>query len=115
MYSLPALPERVDPDGWLTRLHQQTYLRRVGRDGCVNVDLAPYYIDPRLAGGQVLLQVDAKAAQFIVWHADRVIKKVPIKGLVGQEMTIDDYLKYIRAEALACINPRFGNSRRASR
>jgi len=99
--TLPALPERVDPDRWLTILNHQAYLRRVGRDGCVNVDLATYYIDPRMAGCQVLLQVDAKDAQFVVWHADQVIKKLLIKGLVGQEMTIDDYLKYIRAEALA--------------
>jgi hypothetical protein len=65
------------------------------------LDLATYYIDPRRAGCQVLLQVDAKGAQFIIWHADQVVKKLPIKGLVGQEMAIEDYLKYIRAEALA--------------
>ena len=82
-------------------LDHQAYLRRVGRDGCVNVDLETYYIGPRLAGCQVLLQVEAKGAQFAVWHADQVIKMLPIKGLVGQEMAIDDYLKHIRAEALA--------------
>jgi Integrase core domain len=32
--SLPALPEWVDPDRWLTILNHQAYLRRVGRDGC---------------------------------------------------------------------------------
>ena len=31
----------------------------------------------------------------------RRVKKLPIKGLVGQEMAIEDYLNYIRAEALA--------------
>jgi hypothetical protein len=65
------------------------------------LDLEAYYIHPQLAGGQILLQVEAKDAQFVVWHADQVIKKLPIKGLVRQEMAIDDYLKYIRAEALA--------------
>lgn len=49
----------------------------------------------------MLLQVSAKEAQFVVWHADRVIKTLPIKGLLGQEMVIDDYLKCMRAEALA--------------
>ena len=49
----------------------------------------------------MLLQLQAQGAQFVVWHADQVIKMLSIKGLVGQEMTIDDYLKYIRAEALA--------------
>jgi hypothetical protein len=99
--SLPPLPERVDPDRWLATLDHQMFLRRVGRDGCVNLDLQAYYIHPRWAGCQILLQVDAQNAQFVVWHADQVIKTLPIKGLLGQEMVIDDYLKYIRAEALA--------------
>jgi hypothetical protein len=99
--SLPPLPERVDPDRWLATLDHQMFLRRVGRDGCVNLDLQAYYIHPRWAGCQILLQVDAQNAQFMVWHADQVIKTLPIKGLLGQEMVIDDYLKYIRAEALA--------------
>jgi hypothetical protein len=99
--TLPALPERVDPDCWLTTLDRHTYLRRVGRDGCVNIDLETYSIHPRLAGCQVLLEVEAKGAQFVVWHADQVSKTLPIKGLMRQEMAIDDYLKYIRTEALA--------------
>jgi hypothetical protein len=37
---LPALPERVNPDAWLGSLDQKRYLRHVGRDGCVDVDLA---------------------------------------------------------------------------
>ncbi len=65
------------------------------------LDLEPYYSHPRRAGCQVLLQVEVKGAQFVVWQADRVIKTLSIKGLLRQEMTIDDYLKYIRAEALA--------------
>ena len=44
--TLPALPERVDPDAWLTPLDRKMYLRHVGRDGCVDVDLATYYIGP---------------------------------------------------------------------
>ena len=32
--TLPALPERVDPDRWLAIFDHQAYLRRVGRDGC---------------------------------------------------------------------------------
>jgi hypothetical protein len=44
--TLPALPGRVDPDSWLAPLDQKMYLRHVGRDGCVDVDLATYYIGP---------------------------------------------------------------------
>jgi len=99
--TLPALPERVDPDAWLARLDQKVYLRHVGRDGCVDVDLATYYLGPQMAGRAVLLQVEAQSRQFAVWHQDQIVKLLPIKGLVGQEMALDDYLQSIKQEALA--------------
>ena len=77
------------------------YLRHVGRDGCVNVDLTPYYVGPQMAGRTVLLQVVAESRQFAVWSQDQIVKLLPIKGLIGQEMTLDDYLQYIKQEALA--------------
>jgi hypothetical protein len=87
------------------------YLRHVGRDGCVDVDLATYYIGPQMAGRTVLLQVVAQSRQFAVWHQDQVVKRLPIKGLVGQEMILDDYLKSILQEALA--SPRRSSARRS--
>lgn len=42
----PALSQRVDPDACLTTLDQKMYLRHVGRDGCVDVDLQTYDIGP---------------------------------------------------------------------
>jgi transposase InsO family protein len=99
--TLPALPERIDPDAWLATLDQKMYLRHVGRDGCVDIDLATYYIGPQLAGRAVLLQVIAENRQFAVWHQDQIVKLLPIKGLVGSEMALDEYVKYIQQEALA--------------
>jgi len=101
---------RVDPDAWLATLDQKMYLRHVGRDGCVDVDLATYYIGPQMAGCTVLLQVEAQSRQFAVWHQDQVVKLLPIKGLLGQEMALDDYLQYILQEALAA--PRRSSARR---
>jgi hypothetical protein len=106
---LPALPERVDPDAWLTSLNRKMYLRHVGRDGCVELDLATYYIGPQLAGCTVLFQVIAENRQFAVWHQDQVVKLLPLKGLVGQEMVLSDYLKSIQQEALAA--PRRSSAR----
>ena len=100
---LPALPARVDPDAWLAPLDQKMYLRHVGRDGCVDVDLATYYIGPPMAGRAVLLQVVAQDRQFAVWHQDQIVKRLPIKGLVGQEMALEEYLQYIQQEALAAL------------
>ena len=85
------------------------YLRHVGRDGCVDVDLTTYYIGPQLAGRSVLLQVRAESRQFAVWSQDQIVKLLPIKGLVGQEMTLDDYLQYTKQEALAA--PRRSSAR----
>jgi transposase InsO family protein len=99
--TLPALPERVDPDAWLASLDQKMYLRHVGRDGCVDVDLATYYLGPQLAGRSVLLQVKAEQHAFAVWSQDQIVKLLPIKGLVGQQMTLQDYLQHIKQEALA--------------
>ena len=107
--TLPALPERVDPDAWLATLDQKMYLRHVGRDGCVDIDLATYYIGPQMAGRAVLLQVIAENRQFAVWHQDQVVKLLPIKGLVGSEMALDEYVKYIQQEALAA--PRRSSAR----
>jgi len=87
------------------------YLRHVGRDGCVELDLATYYIGPQLAGCMVLFQVIAENRQFAVWHQDQVVKLLSIKGLVGQEMALSDYLKYIQQEALAA--PRRSSARRS--
>jgi hypothetical protein len=68
---------RVDPHAWLTPLDQKMYLRHVGRDGCVDVDLATYYIGPQVAGRTVLLQIVAQSRQFAVWHQHQVVKLLP--------------------------------------
>jgi hypothetical protein len=109
--TLPALPQRVDPDGWLTSLNGKRYLRHVGRDGCVDLDLATYYVGPPLAGRTVLLQVLAEHRQLAVWHQDQVVKRLALKGLVGQEMVLSDYLKSIQQEALAA--PRRSSAQRS--
>jgi hypothetical protein len=46
-------------------------------------------------------RVDAAGKHFVVWHEDQMIKTLPIKGLIGEEMAIDDFLKHMQQEALA--------------
>jgi Integrase core domain len=74
--TLPALPERVNPDAWLATLNQKMYPRHVGRDPRVELDLATYYIGPQMAGRAVLLQVIAENRQFAVWHQEKA-RQVP--------------------------------------
>jgi hypothetical protein len=54
-----------------------------------------------MAGRTVLLQVRAEHHQFAVWYRDQIVKLLPVKGLMGQQMLLDDYLQYTKQEALA--------------
>jgi transposase InsO family protein len=98
---LPALPQTVDPDAWLTAIDGQMFVRKVGHDGCVTVDLAPYYISQQVVGQYMALQVQAAERIFVVWHGSTLLKTVPIKHLYGQPMLPEDYLSLIVQEALA--------------
>jgi Integrase core domain len=51
---LPVLPDQIDPDRWLESIHGQAFPRRIGSDGCVDVDDEPYYIKQALAKHQVV-------------------------------------------------------------
>jgi hypothetical protein len=55
----------------------------------------------------VLLQVIAESRQFAVWHEDHIVKRLPIKGLVGQDMALNESLQYIQQEALAAPRRSF--------
>jgi hypothetical protein len=46
-------------------------------------------------------RVDAARKRFVLWHEDQIIKTLPSKGLIGEEMALDDFLKHMQQEALA--------------
>ncbi|EFH87234.1 integrase core domain-containing protein [Ktedonobacter racemifer] len=98
---LPPLPQMVDPDAWLRTLEGQIFVRKVGADGCVNVNLVPYYVGQQVAGQYVALQVVASERTFAVWHGSTLLKMVPIKHLQGQPMPLEDYFALMVQEALA--------------
>jgi hypothetical protein len=97
--TLPPLPETVDPDRWLQSIHGHAFPRRIGSDGCIEVDEEPYYIKQALAGQHVVLLVNAPEKRFEVSHQDTLIKQVPIKGLHGQVLPFDRYVTLIKQEA----------------
>ena len=97
--ALPPLPERVDPDRWLDAIHGRGFSRKVGTDGVVDVDDERYSIQQALAGQRVVLLVSAPDRSFEVWLEGRLIKSLPIKGLVGQEMTWQKYLALMTEQA----------------
>jgi len=71
----------------------------VGTDGVVDVDDERYSIQQALAGQRVVLLVSAPDRSFEVWLEGRLIKSLPIKGLVGQEMTWQKYLALMTEQA----------------
>ena len=97
--TLPALPAFVDPDAWLAHIHGQAYARRVHPKGTVAVDRRDYYVAQALAGQQVVLLVNAPERRFNVLLGKEVVKSLPIKGLVGQPLPLEEYVARMREEA----------------
>jgi len=96
---LPPLPDQVDPDRWLQSVHGHAFARRIGSDGCVDVDEEPYYIKQALAGQHIALVVNAPEKLFEVYHQDILIKQVPIKGLHEKVLPFDRYVTLMKQEA----------------
>jgi hypothetical protein len=98
---LRQLPSRVDPDGWLSAIDGTAYVRRVGSDGCVQVDLEPYYIGKQWDGEYVTLHVNAFMRTFNVWHGTTEIKELRIKNLIGHSLPLQEFLDLMTNSALA--------------
>jgi hypothetical protein len=96
---LRPLPQTVDPDRWLEVVDGQRYVRKVRSHGMVSVDSVAYYVDQAWAGKYVSLQIDARQRVFVVEYRERVVKQLPIKGLVGERLPLGMYLEQIGREA----------------
>lgn len=99
--TLPALPDWVDPDAWLTSLEGRLFRRRVTASGTVQVALHDYYVRQKLRGQIVLLKVNAAARTLEVWWEGQLIKPLPIQGLYGKSLPLQDYFRLISQEAVS--------------
>jgi hypothetical protein len=100
---LPSLPATVDPDRWLDVLHGQRYVRKVQPNGSVQIHTSTYYIDQARRGQYVSLRIDAAQRRLVVEEGDQVLKTLPIKGLVGERLALEDYLEHLCAEARSAM------------
>jgi transposase InsO family protein len=96
---LPALPSTVDPDAWLQAIHRRTYARRVKSDGRVSVDGTEYYIKQALAGQMISLRINAAEQCLEVFQQDTLLKVLPMKGLLGKRMKLEDYIALMQERA----------------
>jgi Integrase core domain len=110
--SLAALPETVDPDGWLTGLDGLHLERKVDRHGMVSIDLKRYYLSSHLAGRQVVLQVDGPLRHLEVLLEQQPIKVLPLRGLLGHHLSFPDFLTHMLHQARAQARLRSLQERR---
>jgi hypothetical protein len=99
--ALPAVPERIDPDRWLSTVEGDLFTRRVNASGSIQVDKHKYYIGRVYQGRSVVLQVDAANQQFRVELANKPLKTIPIKGLEQRQMAFAEYLDFICKQAVS--------------
>jgi hypothetical protein len=111
--TLPGVPPEVDPDRWVQTLHGRYYTRKVRHGGSVTIADTKYYIRQALHGQYVTLQIDASARQFVVYHEQQVIKRLPIKGLVGQWVPFATFVEQLKRDARREQRQRWQQQRRA--
>jgi transposase InsO family protein len=110
--TLPSAPAEVDPDQWLTAVHGRCYTRRVGPNGTVTVADTAYYIRQTLRGQYITLQIDADTREFVIYLQNHEIKRVPIKGLVGQRVAFTRWVEWLSQDARREQRQRWRSQRR---
>jgi transposase InsO family protein len=113
--SREALPEIVDPDRWLVALDGRWYPRLVKKDGRIQVDGLSYYVKADLAGHHIMLHLNAATRCFDVFLGDQFVKSLPIKGLCGEPMPLENYLDLMRERARSEERQRMIRQRQARR
>jgi transposase InsO family protein len=98
---LPPLPETIDPDRWLKEFDGQHIVRKVDRHGMVSLDLKRYYVSAKHVGQRVALHLDASERCMHVMLENTVIKDIPLRGLVGEHHTFEQFLNHMQHQARA--------------
>jgi hypothetical protein len=110
---LPAVPDVVDPDRWVRVNDGLHLLRLVRSDGTVRVDLRSYYVGRSLAGRRVALHLAAAKKALLVVDGHQVIKTLPLKGLSGQAVRFEAFVRLMMDQARAEHRLRTAQERHA--
>ena len=98
--AVPPVPGLVDPDAWLRHVHGQHFIRKVRHNGTVVLDDVAYYVQQALVGHYVDLCVNAVQQEFIVWHEQQPLKRIPLKGLYKRLLTFEEFVAVMEQQAL---------------
>ena len=97
--TLPAVPQTVDPDGWLVHINKRAFARTIRTRGDLTIDCQDYYVSRTLAGQRVTCWVNAAEKHFEIWLSGKLIKSLPIKGLYGKMLPFGEYVERMKQEA----------------
>jgi hypothetical protein len=106
--SRPALPAQVDPNRWLHLVDGRRFVRKVRYNGTVALEDSSYYVNQRLAGQYVTLQVKAAEQVVVVSHRHQAIKQMPLKGLHQGPRAFGEYVALVKQQARSrqCVGLR---------
>jgi transposase InsO family protein len=110
--SLPPLPSTVDPDSWLQSLDGLHLERKIDANGMLSIDLKGYYVSRALAGHRVSVQLDAGDCCLHVFLQEHRVKTLPLRGLVGQVLSFEQFLAHMLQQARAQHRLRSWQERR---
>jgi hypothetical protein len=96
-----SLPLMVDPDSWLLAVNGEHFTRKVGSTGAISLDKYDYFVGREHAGKYVVVKVEAKSKELAIYHKERLVKRLAIRGLYRQAMTIVEYRQALMEAARA--------------
>lgn len=99
--AFPPLPTMGDPDSWLAPVDGLHLVRKVDRHGMISLDLKRYSVSTHLVGHHVVLQLKAQLHCVQVLPEHQVIKALPLRGLVGQQLSFEQFLTHLLHQARA--------------
>lgn len=104
---LPSLPQMVDPNAWLLHQHERVFRRRIRANGSIQVDKHVYYVDVKLAGQSVLVQVDAhQQCLWVLLDGKPLPNSLPLKDLHSGPLELYSYLRLLQHEARSIAHYR---------
>jgi hypothetical protein len=99
--ALPSLPGTLDPDRWLQSLDGLHLERKIDRHGMLSIDLKRYYVSTKLVGHHVSVQLDAQARCLHIFLQEHHVKSLPLRGLLGQLLSFEQFLAHMLQQARA--------------
>jgi len=99
--ALSPLPSSIDPDSWLQSLDGLHVERKIDRQGMLSIDLKRYDVSRKLAGHRVSVQLDAQDCCLHVFLQEQRVKSLPVRGLLGQVLSFEQFLAHMLQQARA--------------